>query len=254
VPHDHPKEGRALTDDEVKRLLEASPQPWRDVWYAYLVTGMRKEELTSLTFRDVDREGRELIVRVGVAKNHRERRIPIDAALWEILEKQEAGRKDRRPGRGNTPAIQAAIDARFSRDHVFVGRANTPLGHRSNLYHTFLRCCERAGIVTETTDAEGRVVEHVDLHSLRRTFATNLTVGGADPETVRQLLGHRTLEMTMKIYTKIHSQTKRQALGKLSYGQGALAPDHVVEYPAGDRNSVQNGHRTVTSAEERKAN
>src|SRR5207253_8746117 len=120
-------------------------------------------------------------------------------------------------------------------------RANTPMGHRSNLYHTFLRCCDKAGILTETTDTEGRVVEHVYLHSLRRTFATNLIVGGADPESVRQLLGHRTLEMTRKIYTKIRSQTKRQALRKLSYGQGALAPDHIVEYPGASGNPVQNG-------------
>jgi integrase len=49
LPHDHPKEGRVLTDDEVKRLLEASSAPLRDVWYAFLVTGMRKAELGCLT-------------------------------------------------------------------------------------------------------------------------------------------------------------------------------------------------------------
>ena len=41
--HDHPKEGRPLTGDEVKRLLDTSPQPWRDIWYAFLVTGLRRE-------------------------------------------------------------------------------------------------------------------------------------------------------------------------------------------------------------------
>jgi hypothetical protein len=38
--------------------------------------------------------------------------------------------------------------------------------------------------------------------------------------------------MTMKIYTKIRNQTKRQALAKLSDGRGTVAPDHVVQYPA----------------------
>jgi len=253
LPDDHPKEGRALADGEVKRLLDASPADLRDVWYCFLVTGLRKAELATLTFRDVDWDNRELIVRCGVAKNHRERRIPIDNGLWDILCRQEQGRKDRRPGTAQNPALTEACQERFTRDHVFVSKANTPLDHCSALYYAFLRCCEKAGISTRTCDAEGRVVEHVDIHSLRRTFATNLIVAGADPETVRQLLGHRTLEMTMKIYTKISNQTKRQALAKLTYGQGTLTPEHLVEYHVRDGNPVQNGPKTVTTAKEKLA-
>jgi integrase len=254
LPHDHPKEGRALTDDEVRRLLEKSPLPWRDIWYALLVTGMRKAELASLTFGDIDWENRELIVRGGVAKNHRERRIPIETGLWDILRRQEAGRGDRQPGPGQTTGIAAQIRARFTKVHVFVSKVNTPLDQRSALYRAFLCCCERAGIQTATYDTEERCVEHVDIHSLRRTFATNLITSGADPETVRQLLGHRTLEMTMKIYTKINRQTKRQALTKLTYGHGSLAPNHVVEYAENQGFPIQNSHQSVTRAGERKAN
>src|SRR5262249_16110696 len=75
LPHDHPKEGRALSDDEVHRLLDKSPPPWLDIWYALLVTGLRKEELASLTFKDIDWDAHEIIVRMGVAKSHRERRL-----------------------------------------------------------------------------------------------------------------------------------------------------------------------------------
>src|SRR5262249_13704165 len=52
---------------------------------------------------------------------------------------------------------------------------------------TFLRYCEKAGIQTETLAAEGRVVEHIDVHSQRRTYATNLIANGADPESVQEL-------------------------------------------------------------------
>jgi integrase len=252
LPHDRPKEGRPLTDDEVRRLLDTSPPRLGDIWYAFLVTGMRKEELAALEFRDIDGVSREIIVRGAVAKNHRERRIPIDAGLWEILERQEAGRAARQPGRGRTPAITERVQALFSRDHLFVSSQNTPLTHRSGLYHAFMRCCGRAGIPTQTADAEGRLVEHVDLHSLRRTFATGLIAGGADPKSVQELLGHRTLDMTMRIYAKVHTQTKRQALGKLPYGRGALAPEHVLPYPdraeRGETFPVQNGHQSVTRA------
>src|ERR1700722_10002351 len=94
------------------------------------------------------------------------------------------------------------------------------------------------------------LLEHVDLHSLRRTFATNLIVNGADPKSVQDLLGHSTLEMTMKIYTKVRTQTKRQAVGRLSYGRGAVAPEGVLEYPdraGGEAIPVQNGHQSVPS-------
>src|SRR5262245_9426850 len=116
-----------------------------------------------------------------------------------------------------------------------------------------MSCCGKAGIVTKATDAEGRVVEHVDVHSLRRTFATNLIAAGADPKSVQELLGHRTLDMTMRIYAKIHGQTKRQALGRLSYGKGTLAPGHIVAYPATVGIREQDGHTVVTSQEDKKA-
>ena len=44
--------------------------------------------------------------------------------------------------------------------------------------------------------------------------------------------------MTMKIYAKVHGQTKRQALGKLPYGKGASGPEHLIP--------VQFGHQLVT--------
>jgi integrase len=250
LPHDHPKEGRAFSDEEVDRFLTRSPQPWRDIWYAYLVTGLRKRELIDLLFTDIDWDNREIIVRSSRAKNHRERRIPIENGLWEILCRQHAQRGSRQPGSGPTPAITKLVQSRFTRDHVFVSTQNTPLSNHSRLWRAFRSCCKRAGIPIQTRDAEGWVIEHLDVHSLRRTFATNLITSGADPETVRQLLGHQTLEMTMKIYTKIRNQTKRQALTKLTYGHGAAVPDHVVEFPEKDGFAVQNGHEMVTSPKE----
>lgn len=252
LPHDNPKEGRALTHDEVNRLLEASP-PWlRDVWYAYLTTGMRKNELASLTFADVDRDNREIIVRMGSSKTHRERRIPIDSGLWKIIEKQRAGRADRRPGIGKTPLLTSQTQERFTREHVFVTPQCTPLTHRSGVYDHFLRCCKKAGIETRTVDAAGREIHHVDVHSLRRTFATDLIGSGADPKSVQELLGHKTLAMTMNLYAKLHSQTKRQALGKLSYGSGVQARDGVLEFPTAAKAGTD-CHRSVTSLENREA-
>jgi integrase len=234
LPHKHPKEGRPLTDDEVSRLLDASPLHWRDLWYAFLVTGLRKSELAGLQFSGefLDWEAREVIVPAWLAKNGVSRRIPMDDGLFALLRRLEDERKDRQPGVGCGPVGTAQVQARFSRDHIFVTTQNTPRGrHKGNLWRAFVGCLKRAGIERQTFSADGRLVEHVDLHSLRRTFATSLIVSGADPKTVQELLGHKTLAMTMKVYAKVRSQTKRQALGRLPYGAGTRPPDHVVELP-----------------------
>jgi integrase len=233
LPHDNPKEGRPLTDEEVPRLLEASPPYWRNIWYAFLVTGLRKGELAGLQFTPefLDWENREVIVPAWLAKNGKQRRVPMDDRLYEILRRLEAERADRQPGKGRGKVSAARVEARFSRDHVFVTRSNTPLDHKGNLWRALMRCLEKAGIERETHGPAGRLLEHVDVHSLRRTFATSLIVGGADPKTVQELLGHKTLAMTMKIYAKVRGTTKRQALGRLPYGSGATGPSHVLPLP-----------------------
>ncbi len=222
LPDDSSKEGRALSPNEVSRLLDAATPHYRPIWYAFLVSGLRRDEIVDLVFSDVDWENRELVVRRGTAKNHTVRRVPIDDELYEILQAQRAASKGRVPGVRGGCLATARITERFSRQHVFVTAQSTPLG--GNLYREFMRTCRRAGIETQTFDAKGALVEHVDLHSLRRTFATNLIENGADPRTVQELLGHKTLAMTMRIYTKVRSQTKRQVIGRLSYGRGAQSP------------------------------
>jgi integrase len=255
LPHLRPKEGRPLADDEVPKLLEASPPQWRDIWYAFLVTGLRKSELAGLQFTPefLDWESREIIVPDWLAKNGLARRIPIDDRLYEILRRQEAGRKDRQPGKGRGgPVLTERIRARFTRDHIFVTTQDTPLDHKGNLWRALVSCLKRAGIPRQTIGPDGRVLDHVDLHSLRRTFATSLIVGGADPKTVQELLGHKTLAMTMKVYAKVRPATKRQAMSRLAYGSGASAPAHVLPLPQ----PAGQCHQSVTTAEreaERKA-
>jgi len=117
------------------------------------------------------------------------------------------------------------------------------LTHGSGLYHSFIRCCQAAGVETRRLDNEGKEINHVDVHSLRRTFATDLISNGADRKNVQELLGHKTLAMTMTLYAKIHAETKRQALEKLSYGATVPVPERVVELVAPSRD----GHNLPTT-------
>ena len=52
--------------------------------------------------------------------------------------------------------------------------------------------------------------------------------------------------MTMDLYAKVRGETKRQAIGRLSYGAGSVLPDQLVEFPGA---KDQAGHKmTETGA------
>jgi integrase len=91
---------------------------------------------------DVRRRNPPSIVRAARAKGKRERRIPMDARLHEILKRQFKGAKSRLPGRHTNPNLDSKVKARFSKEHVFVNTQNTPLLQR-NLYRKFLAGAKR---------------------------------------------------------------------------------------------------------------
>lgn len=215
---EYPKASRALEPGEVKALMNCSTDFWRRIWYAYFVTGVRKMELANLLFTDVDWKLREVIIRASYSKNSGERRIPIDDRLFEIMLQQKEDAKYRKPGKWANKETTERIRERFTQQHVFVTTANTPLG--GNVYREFKASCKRAGINLTTNDSEGRILEVICLHSTRHTFASNLILNGADPRSVQKLLGHRTLDMTMKVYAKLFAGQERSAISKLSIAKG----------------------------------
>ena len=60
-------------------------------------------------------------------------------------------------------------------------------------------------------------------HSLRHTFATQLLNAGASLEVVKELMGHRSLQATLR-YTQLYDRTKRaqydQAMAEVEKRQG----------------------------------
>jgi integrase len=127
--------------------------------------------------------------------------------------------KARQPVTGHTPDITTRQAAAFSRDHVFVTKANTPL--KNNLLTRFYAICKRAGI--EGAESGGSV----DIHSLRGTFTTLAIENGASPKAVQSILGHSTLALTMGTYAKATERAKRDAVSALPFAK-ASSPAHIV--------------------------
>jgi integrase/recombinase XerD len=104
---------------------------------------------------------------------------------------------------------------RAAADYVFPSRmrrkGGLPLGARQ-IRNRMLRYLPLAGIT-----------KRYGPHSLRHTFATQLLNAGASLEVVKELMGHRSLQMTLR-YTQLYDRTKRaqydHAMAQVEQQQG----------------------------------
>lgn len=134
-----------------------------------LDTGVRAQELCSLTIGDVDMKSGAVQVRHG--KGDKGRTVYLGttakAALWSYLSRR--------------PEVERRPDA-----PLFETRRGQPLD-RSALRKMLLGAGQRAEI-TET----------VNPHRFRHTFAVNYLRNGGDVYTLQRLLGHATMEMVKR--------------------------------------------------------
>jgi integrase len=164
---------RYLLDDERERLLDAckksrSPFLLPAVVIA-LSTGVRKNELLSLTWNDVDLE-REVIV-LQHTKNDRRRAIPLTGLALTMMRKVYDDRDDSCP-------------------FVFPGKSGDgPVDLRT----PWVNALKRAGI------------EDFRFHDLRHSAASYLAMSGASLPEIAEVLGHKTYEM-VKRYSHLSDQ------------------------------------------------
>lgn len=138
---------------------------------------MRKEEILSLKWDQVDlRHGFILIDRT---KNGERRGIPINETLGDTL-------------RG----LQRRLDVPWVFYDPFNGK------RYGGVKNSFKQACKLAGIID------------FRFHDLRHTFASHLVMSGVDITTVKELLGHKTLAMTLR-YSHLAPSHKVKALGIL---------------------------------------
>lgn len=167
---------RFLEPQERERLLPCCIEELRPVVIVALNTGLRLGELLALTWADIDLDRRLLHVRNS--KTGEGRHVPL-----------------------NGEAIQALTDIirHIDSPRVFFNRDGRPY---KSVRKAFEHACQRAG------------VKDFHFHDLRHTFASYMVMAGVDLNTVRELMGHKTVTMTMR-YAHLAPQHKQAAVDRL---------------------------------------
>ena len=152
---------RFLSKEEIASLIDACDAHLRPIVITALNTGMRKGEILGLRWDQVDlRHGFFLLVHT---KNGERRELPINRTLRKTL-----------------------LDLPRRLDIPYVFYDNRTGKRYLNVKRSFASACRRAGI------------SDFRIHDCRHTFASQLIMAGIDLTTVKELLGHKTITMTMR--------------------------------------------------------
>ncbi len=194
-----PSDFEFLTFEEEPRFLAAVPPEWRTFALTPLKTGVRVGELLVLKWEDLDLVAGRMMVR---------------RTLWNNQEGLPKGNRVREVPLGNE--VMAALKAHrhLRGPYVFCDTSGKPFTH-SQVKRVVPRACQKAGLAKRLTT-----------HDLRHSFASHLVMRGVTLKAVQELLGHATIEMTMR-YAHLSPDVKRDAVKLLDSTPGKSSP--VVE-------------------------
>ena len=173
---------RFLSIKEMESLLKAAHTPWSSHLPLFLVialnTGMRKMEILSLKWENVNFKKRYIEVTREIAKSKKSRKVPMNDIVYKELKNIE--RKSQ---------------------YVFYNPKKKT--HIKNIKTAFWRACSEAGI------------ENLRVHDLRHTAASFLVNEcGISVPAVAEILGHSNIEMTMQ-YVHQTDEQKQKGVDRL---------------------------------------
>lgn len=173
------------TDEEVRRFLRAAREHSESVFRLYataIYTGMRAGELAGLRRSAIDLTRRLITVQRsydGPTKAGDVRYIPILDALLPVLDE----------GIGALEPEPMAI--------VFPNESGEMLGRSARAFQEILhRVLRDAGLPPR--HYAGGVRPYIRFHDLRHTFASHWVMKGGDLFKLQKVLGHKTVQMTMR--------------------------------------------------------
>ena len=180
---------RILTPNEEKTLIEVSISYLRPIINTALNTGMRKGEILSLKWSDVDFNSSYITINQTNSKSKKQRKVPINTYLKKLL-------------------IELKLKSVQS-EYVFSDNK----GNKVNRIRTaFTAACRRANL------------KGLRFHDLRHTAATRMVESGANIVAISKILGHSDIKTTMR-YTHPENSLKEavESLGNFGNNTTKIA-------------------------------
>ena len=178
-----------LSKPEVKRLLSAPKLLKHRVLIATLYgCGLRCAEVRNLRLSDLDFDRRMLHVRQG--KGGKDRYVPLSEHLIRGLEKY--------------------IQAECPQTWLFNGQVQQGEEGLTDTRYS------QQGVqwVVRTARNEAGLAKQVSTHTLRHTFATHLLEEGLDIVSIKDLLGHESIQTTM-VYLHVAQSGRKKPFSPL---------------------------------------
>jgi len=168
---------RFLEKEEISKLLSNCNKHLKSIVTVALNTGMRKGEILNLKWNDIDfKRG---IIHLYHTKNGEKREIPMNEQVRNMI---------------------VAVKKHPKSAYIFCNPAGKPY---CDIRKSFFTACKESGII------------NFRFHDLRHTFASQLVMSGVDLNTVRELLGHKSLDMTLR-YSHLSADHKKRAVDTLN--------------------------------------
>ena len=195
---------RYLEQPEIVKLIDSCSAHLKPIVTVAVFTGMRKREILNLKWEDIDfNRG---IVYLLDTKNSEKREVLMNDIVSKAI---------------------AAVERKSDNPYVFLSHTGKPYTEIRKSFSTALTRCG---------------IKCFRFHDLRHTYASQLVMMGVDIKTVQELMGHKTIEMTLR-YSHLSPDHKKKAVDLFGQKMGtvwAQAPSEDSKPVEGDSsNSLQ---------------
>ncbi len=172
--------------DDLKAILDhEANSDYRDIYLFAFFTGMRRGEILSLAWKNIDLEKNIIVVKNGdgfTTKNKKDRIVPICNTLKILIDKRAALRKN----------------------ELLFTTSNGVKYYEPMITRRFKTAVKRAGLD-----------ERIHFHTLRHSFASALVQNGVSLYVIKELLGHQDIKTTM-VYSHLRKDDLIEAVSKLN--------------------------------------
>ena len=170
-----------MTKTEAKRFLDAAKDNLRDytMIMTWLYTGIRVEEMVSLTKNDINFDIKILLIR---GKGSKEREVGISSDIIKLIRKYLKQRND-------------------DSEYLFISRNKTGM------------TTEAARNIVKKYKEKAKIKKNITPHKLRHTLATLLLQAGVETSTIKEILGHESIATT-QIYAHVSKTQMRKSAKK----------------------------------------